>query len=1338
MRENKKSKSGKETPPQKPPEAPEKPEPEGAAGERCPVVGVGASAGGVEAFTDLLQHMQTDTGMAFVLIGHLDPKHQSLLTELLSRSTRMPVSEITEGVSVEGNHVYVIPPNASVSISAGKLHLEPRQLPHMPIDRFFRSLAQDMGSKSIGVILSGTGSDGTFGLKAIKAEGGITFAQDDKTAKYNGMPRSAIQAGCVDFVMAPEGIARELVRLCQHPYVAPPASSRGEEGESKEQFGTIFTMLRNTTGVDFGYYKHATIRRRIQRRMALHKMEKVEPYIDYLRANPQELTSLFHDILINVTSFFREAPTFDALKEKVFPTMLRDRSPEDPVRVWVPGCATGEEAYSVAVCLIEYLRENDVDTQIQVFGTDLSETSLEKARAGIYPDSIAADVSPERLRRFFFKVNGSYQISRAIRDMCVFARQNLTKDPPFSKLDLITCRNVLIYLGPVLQNKVLRYFHYGLKPTGHLVLGNSESVAASTELFNQLPGKDRIYVKKMAAQTPNLDVGGFEERHRAGEPARPHEWAAGGDLQRKVDQLILAKHSPAGVVVDDDLKVLQFRGRTSPYLEHSAGQSSLNLLQMTRGGLGVEIRKLIQKAKNTGAPAASAPVRVTGEGETRTVSIVALPVKGPHQSSVAYLVMFEPVSSGQSAIKKPPERQGRASRVEELEQELTATKQYLQTVIEEQEASREELQSAHEEVQSSNEELQSTNEELLTSKEELQSTNEELNTVNEEMQGRNAELTQINNDLNNLLSSVNIPIVMLGSDLRVRRFTPQAEKVLNLLPTDLGRKVTDFRIKLNISDPERLFLDVIENLHTQEREVQDQDGRIYSMSVRPYRTGDNKIDGAVMTLFDVTDRRLSEVRYHRQFDSSPHGIILMEGGTETVLDINQAVIELSGYPRRDWVGRKLREVGFLSASLCEELKNLKEDVPLQSTLILHARQGAQVDVELSANAYREDQTTVVQVMLRDIGERLSAEKSQRQEEGEQQKAEKVEAVARLAGGMANDLNNLLTTIVGYSDLLRNRPSSGGAMDRDLDEIRKAGERATHLARQLLAFGRKQVSQPKVLDLNRLVNDMEQVMRVLLNERIELEVKTNATGSVVADESELEQVITTLLLSARDSMPEGGHLIIQTANSDGNMVMLSVTDTGAGLDAETQSHLFEPFFSKGRTGGMGFTALHNIVSQSGGSVRIQSELGKGTTLQVLLPRAKESAPSEIEHEDARGTETILLVEDDPALRRLCATILRDRGYTVLEAANGPEALQAAKDHPDEIHLLVTNLIMPRMSGREVSDRLLAERPDMKVLVVSGHAEDVVAQHGVLEGSFEFLKKPFTPKTLAWKVRTVLDA
>jgi len=338
MRENKKSKSGKETPPQKPPEAPEKPEPEGAAGERCPVVGVGASAGGVEAFTDLLQHMQTDTGMAFVLIGHLDPKHQSLLTELLSRSTRMPVSEITEGVSVEGNHVYVIPPNASVSISAGKLHLEPRQLPHMPIDRFFRSLAQDMGSKSIGVILSGTASDGTFGLKAIKAEGGITFAQDDKTAKYDGMPRSAIQAGCVDFVMAPEGIARELVRLCQHPYVAPPASSRGEEGESKEQFGTIFTMLRNTTGVDFGYYKHATIRRRIQRRMALHKMEKVEPYIDYLRANPQELTSLFHDILINVTSFFREAPTFDALKEKVFPTMLRDRSPEDPVQIGRASC----------------------------------------------------------------------------------------------------------------------------------------------------------------------------------------------------------------------------------------------------------------------------------------------------------------------------------------------------------------------------------------------------------------------------------------------------------------------------------------------------------------------------------------------------------------------------------------------------------------------------------------------------------------------------------------------------------------------------------------------------------------------------------------------------------------------------------------------------------------------------------------------------------------------------------------------------------------------------------------------------------------------------------------
>ena len=414
-----------------------------APAKLCPVAAFGASAGGLEAFSELLQHLPADTGMAFVLIQHLDPKHESLLTELLAKATTMPVVQIKHGMRAEPNRIYVLPPNANITISGGVLHLEARTSPHMPIDHFFKSLAEDQGSKAIGVILSGTASDGTQGLKAIKAEGGITFAQDEKSAKYDGMPRSAILAGCVDFVLPPQGIARELVRLCRHPYSNPPQAEEARP-EPEKQYAEILALLRKNTNVDFVHYKHATVQRRILRRMAMHSMERLDEYANFLMRHPDEITALFQDILINVTSFFREPATFDLLRKKVFSQLFQERQADDPVRVWVPGCSTGEEAYSIAICLIEYLREKDQDVPIQVFGTDLSETVLERARAGIYPESIAADVSPERLRRFFVKSNGNYQIARSVRDMCIFARQNLTKDPPFSRLDLILCRNVLI------------------------------------------------------------------------------------------------------------------------------------------------------------------------------------------------------------------------------------------------------------------------------------------------------------------------------------------------------------------------------------------------------------------------------------------------------------------------------------------------------------------------------------------------------------------------------------------------------------------------------------------------------------------------------------------------------------------------------------------------------------------------------------------------------------------------------------------------------------------------------------------------------------------------------
>jgi two-component system CheB/CheR fusion protein len=824
--------------------------PDSAAHAGCMVAGFGASAGGLEAFTDVLSHMPPDSGMALVFVQHLDPRHSSVLTELLARSTSIPVREVQDGMMVKPNHVYVIPPNANLSISNGRLRLVPRAATgqQMPIDLFLRSLAEQEGSKAIGVILSGTASDGTLGLQAIKDAGGITFCQDPQSAKYDGMPRSAMAAGCVDFVLPPRGIAAELVRLGRHPYTAGVKTAAGTD-EPEPDFGEIFAMLRTETGVDFTFYKHPTIKRRILRRMALNHVGTPHTYVDYIRQNRSEVQSLFRDILINVTGFFREPAAFDFLKSRVLPAILRDRGAGDPIRIWVPGCSSGEEAYSVGICVLEHLSDTCLETGIQIFGTDLNEAVLEKARAGIYPENIASEVSADRLRKYFTKVNGSFQITRPVRELCVFARQNVTKDPPFSKLDLVVCRNVLIYLAPILQQKLMRLFHYALKPSGHLVLGISETVGAATDLFQPIDQKQKVYARKSVIAPANLGVDLYRDPRDEHPPRVQTEGALAAELQRKIDQLLLARYCPPGVVVDEDLKILQFRGRTAPFLEHPAGEANLNLLKMSRGVLGMEVRKLVQKARAKNATVHSETLQMGRNRATRPVRISVTPVKIQGAMDAQYVVLFEEAEPSEAPAKPQGRKHEKAPvpasarRLRDLEQELAATKLYLQSVIEEQEATTEELKSANEEIQSSNEELQSTNEELLTAKEELQSTNEELTTVNEE--------------LSNLLSSVNIPIVMLGNDLRIRRFTPQAEKVLNLLPADIGRPIGDFRPKIDVPELEQLFMDVIDNLTIRQGEVRDKEGRTYSMSIRPYRTGDNRIDGAVMTLFDITERKQS-------------------------------------------------------------------------------------------------------------------------------------------------------------------------------------------------------------------------------------------------------------------------------------------------------------------------------------------------------------------------------------------------------------------------------------------------------------------------------------------------
>jgi two-component system CheB/CheR fusion protein len=832
------------------------------------VVGVGASAGGLEAFKQLLTHLPIDTGMAFVLITHLDPKHESILTELLARATRLPVSEVQDGMVVAPDHVYVIPRNTSMAIEGGALRLRPRQEGRgvrRPIDTFLQSLAEDRNTRAIGVILSGSATDGTLGLEAVKAEGGITFAQTPKSAKYDSMPRSAIATGCVDFILSPEEIAKELASISRHPYVVPAATAEPDAEETaqpagKNGFNRILAVLRRATGVDFSLYKANTLHRRIRRRMILNKLDELEEYARYLRENAAEVENLYQDILINVTSFFRNPEAFEVLKEKIFPRLIEKRTPDEPLRIWTLGCSTGEEAYSIAMAFMEIAGERSGHIPVQIFATDINEKGIERARAGLYSKDIAADVSPERLRRFFTEADGGYRVSKPLRDMCVFARQNVVVDPPFSRMDLISCRNLMIYLEPALQKQILPLLHYALKPTGILWLGSSETTGAAPGLFEPEDKRHRFYARKPAMERPRLGyLTGAKGRKMDRAPSAAEFMGATAtnsekEARREAARIILSRYAPASALINDEMNILQLHGDTTPYLEQSHGRATGNLLKLAHVDLLVALRAVVAEARKDESPVRKENLPVRYNEVTNKVNLEVIPIKHLPSPERHFLALFETAETAdQGGMRKAGGRRRKSEeqQIKQLSQELAATRVYLQSVIEEYEAGNEELQSAGEEVQSSNEELQSINEELETSKEELESTNEELTTVNEELNNRNTELGRLNSDLANLLGNVQIPILMLDGQLRIRRFTPAAEKVLKLIPTDVGRPIGDLKLNLDYPDLERLIVEVIDTVSVKEVETRDSAGRWYSLRVRPYKTVDNKIDGAVVALVDI-------------------------------------------------------------------------------------------------------------------------------------------------------------------------------------------------------------------------------------------------------------------------------------------------------------------------------------------------------------------------------------------------------------------------------------------------------------------------------------------------------
>ena len=822
---------------------------------------------------DLLQTTPPDTGMAFVIISHLSASRKSFLADILRRSTIMQVVEIENGMPPQPNRVHVIPPNTRLSLKNGTLHLEARperDSSPRPIDIFFRSLAEDQKNRAIGIVLSGTDSDGALGLKAIKGEGGISIVQDERTAKFEEMPRNAIAADHVDLVLSPSQIGAELGQIA-HRFgkVLDDRGEQGDGGEDQRAVGRIYALLRKVTGVDFSIYKQTTLRRRIARRMVVTRVDNLPEYAALLEAKEDEVRELYEDSLIGVTQFFRDPGVFEALKAKIFPMLLKDRDPALPVRVWVPGCATGEEVYSIAICLLESMSGQPAHASIQLFGTDVSRRSIEAARRGIYADSISSDVSTERLRRYFIKLDKGYQISKRVREVCVFAEHNLAQDPPYSRLDLVSCRNVLIYLGGAAQRSIVAGFHYALRTQGFLLLGQSEALREFQDLFSQVDKRTKLFKSNPGFSRIHSSLFLRPQFPEFGEPLEKQAATNDGDttesdLQGAVDRIVAARHGPPGVVVNDKLEVVQSLGNTSAYLMLPRGEANLNVLRMSKGALGPILREALKRALGSILPVIVDDVRIQDEHSSNVCTLEITPIQHISSKRKYLLVLFL------TPYESSPERKQRALGTSEpgdddsgnmvqLRRDLAFTQADLNTLIHEREGSNQDLISANEEIQSSNEELQSINEELETAKEELQSQTEELQTVNEELHRRNEDLTRTTSDLVNLLNNLTMPVVILSGDLHIRQFTPLAERLLSIRAADLGRHIREIRLNLRVDDLEPWLQDVIDNLVTKEMEVEDRNGRWHVLRARPYRTVDNRIEGVVLVMFEIDNMRRAQL-----------------------------------------------------------------------------------------------------------------------------------------------------------------------------------------------------------------------------------------------------------------------------------------------------------------------------------------------------------------------------------------------------------------------------------------------------------------------------------------------
>lgn len=1457
-----------------------------------PVIGLGASAGGLQALTEFFEAMPDNTGFAFIVIHHVDPDHKSLMAELLAEHTNMTVDLAQDRTPVKPDHVYIIQPKEFLWIEDGVLRLmeppDPRGM-RLPVDFFLRSLAEDQKRHAVAVILSGTGSDGTAGIRSIKENGGMVLVQDPKDATHDGMPRSAIATGSVDHVLPVARMPAVLTDYIAHPYISQPSTTRVLGQNARRALSDIITVLKAHTPINFECYKEGTLLRRIERRMALRHIKNAADYLALLKASPDEAEKLCADLLICVTSFFRDPEAFAYLAAQVIHDLVVNCAAGKPIRLWVPACATGEEAYSLAMLAIEKIEALRKDVKLQVFASDVDEHALSIARGGIYPDAIKGDVSPQRLSRFFDKEDHFYRVKPELRDAVVFAHQNILADAPFSKLDLISCRNLLIYLNTEAQERIIETLHFALNDTGFLFLGSSETANNHEALFQADSKKHRIYKRVSGSRHRHLDfpITRNPTFGMSTPASRGAEASHGLRLAELSQKLLVDRYAPAAVLINARMETLFVQGPADQYLKLPTGEASQDLLTMARDGLRTKLGSIIRAAFKKEEDVTASGTVARG-GRSVPVSIAALPMVVDGIKLVLVTFVDTPDKTVSAVSGEVPKDSALQS---QLEQDLETTRTELQTTIREYERSTEELKASNEEAMSINEEFQSTNEELETSKEELQSLNEELTTLNTQLQQKVEDERRLTDDLNNLLSSSGIATLFLDRGLRIMRFTPSTRGLFNVIANDVGRPFSDITGK--IDDPALLkdAAQVLENLAPVDLEVRAESGKWFIRRMLPYRTQEGKIDGVVVTFSDVTDLKalqqanaaslhfaesiIGTVRepmlvldesfyvvkasrsFCRAFETTPedtHGkdIFTLQGGQwnqpdlrkllerilpdRTTLEGHKITLNFLEKGRRSILvnARRLRNATQQSDLILLAIEDITEHQVIQQGLedrqarlsaILDAAPEAIITVDAqgivtsyspaarSILGYRSHEVigqNIKMLMPEPHQHRHDSYMAHYMETGEKKiigigrelkalhkdgtqvpvrltvaewwidgernftgilqdltedmkhrealyRAQKMEAVGQLTGGVAHDFNNLLTVIIGNLELLGMRLGDFAHKDL-LREALEASELGAKLTGQLLVFSRKQELEPETVPLNDLVRSVTPLLVRTLGDDISVETTlAKDLKLTLTDPGQVENAILNLAINARDAMPNGGRLTIETRNvtldkdyavtqvdvEPGSYVALSVTDTGTGMPPEVIARAFEPFFTTkgvGAGSGLGLSMIYGFAKQSGGHAAIYSEMGLGTTVTLYLPPALAGEPVAAapvgKTIPKSRSETILVVEDDPRVRRLTVTRLEGLGYTALAVENGPDALKLLRDE-NEIDLVLSDVVMPGgMNGFEVAEQAVAINPALKVLLATGYASGGEAIKAT-ENRYPMLNKPYSLRELAETLRNLLE-